>query len=67
MRTIKIIEHMSLDGIISPGARGEYSPGRGIRLFSDSVDPREFTFVSSKSTPTGVMLNTYRHVGVLKS
>jgi dihydrofolate reductase len=41
--------------------------GRGKRLFSDSVDPRELAFVSTKATPTGVHLNTYRHVGSLQT
>jgi dihydrofolate reductase len=40
--------------------------GRGKRLFSDTVDARELAFVSSKATPTGVLLNTYRFVGPLK-
>ena len=40
--------------------------GRGKRLLSDSVDARELAFVSTKTTPTGVLLNTYRHVGPLK-
>jgi dihydrofolate reductase len=39
--------------------------GRGKRFFSDNVDPRELAFVSTKATPTGVLLNTYRHVGSL--
>jgi dihydrofolate reductase len=39
--------------------------GRGKRLFSDGADPRELAFVSSKATPTGVLINTYRHVGAL--
>ncbi len=37
--------------------------GRGKRCFPDSVDPRELALVSSKASPTGVLLNTYRHVG----
>ena len=37
--------------------------GRGKRFFSDSADPRELAFVSSKATPTGVLLNAYRYVG----
>jgi dihydrofolate reductase len=41
--------------------------GRGNRFFSDSVDPREFAFVSTKATPTGVLINTYRHVGALQT
>ena len=39
--------------------------GRGKRFFADTVDPRELAFVSSQATATGVLLNTYRHVGAL--
>lgn len=39
--------------------------GRGKRFFSDKVDPRELAFVSTKVTSTGVLINTYRHVGAL--
>ena len=41
--------------------------GRGKRFFSDSVDGRELAFVSTKSTPTGVLVNTYRYVGSLRT
>lgn len=41
--------------------------GRGKRFVSDSADPRELALVSTKSTPTGVLLNTYRHVGSLRT
>jgi len=41
--------------------------GRGKRFFSDSADPRELALVSTKSTPSGVLLNTYRHVGPLRT
>jgi dihydrofolate reductase len=41
--------------------------GRGKRFFSDSVDPRELAFVSTKSTPTGALINTYRYVGSLRT
>ncbi len=41
--------------------------GRGKRLFSDKIDARQLAFVSTKTTPTGVLLNTYRYVGPLKS
>ena len=41
--------------------------GRGKRLFSDRFDARELAFVSTKATPTGVLLNTYRHVGSLRT
>ena len=40
--------------------------GRGKRFFSDTADPRELAFVSTQVTPTGVLLNTYRHVGALR-
>jgi dihydrofolate reductase len=41
--------------------------GRGKRFFSDSADPRELTLVSTKATPTDVLMNTYRHVGSLRN
>jgi dihydrofolate reductase len=41
--------------------------GRGKRLLSESFDARKLEFVSTVSTPTGVLLNTYRHVGSLNS
>jgi dihydrofolate reductase len=41
--------------------------GRGKRFFSDSVDPRELAFVSSKGSATGLLMNTYRHVGSLRT
>jgi dihydrofolate reductase len=41
--------------------------GRGKRFFSDNVDPREFALVSTKATPTGVLMNSYRHVGALRT
>ena len=41
--------------------------GRGKRCFSDSADPRELTLVSSKATPSGVLLNIYRHVKSLRT
>jgi dihydrofolate reductase len=41
--------------------------GRGKRFFSDSVDARELAFVSTKTTLTGVLINTYRHVGPLQT
>lgn len=39
--------------------------GRGKRFFSGGADPRELAFVRTKTTPTGVLINTYRHVGSL--
>ncbi|HEY4417708.1 MAG TPA: dihydrofolate reductase family protein [Verrucomicrobiae bacterium] len=41
--------------------------GRGKRFFSDNADPRELVLVSSKATPSGALINTYRHVGALKT
>jgi dihydrofolate reductase len=41
--------------------------GRGKRFFSDSADPRELAFVSTKATPTGALINSYRHVGALRT
>lgn len=41
--------------------------GRGKRFFSDDANPRELAFVSTKVTATGVLLNTYRHVGSLQT
>lgn len=40
--------------------------GRGKRILADCVDARELAFVSTKTTPTGVLLNTYRYVGALR-
>jgi dihydrofolate reductase len=40
---------------------------RGKRLLSDTADARELAFVSSKATPTGVLVNSYRYVGPLRS
>src|SRR4051812_43538646 len=39
--------------------------GHGKRLWSDTSSARELALVSTKSTPTGVMINTYRHVRAL--
>jgi dihydrofolate reductase len=42
-------------------------PGRGKLFFSDGGDPRELALVSTKATSTGVLINTYRHVGTLRN
>lgn len=39
--------------------------GKGKQLFSEKYAARELAFVSTKATPTGVLLNTYRYVGAL--
>jgi dihydrofolate reductase len=41
--------------------------GRGKRLFSDRARARELALVSTKATPTGQLVNTYRHVGSLRA
>jgi dihydrofolate reductase len=41
--------------------------GRGKRFFSDSADPRELALVSTKAAATGVLMNTYRSVGSLRT
>jgi dihydrofolate reductase len=41
--------------------------GRGKRFFSARVGPRELAFISSQATATGVLINTYRHVGALRA
>jgi len=41
--------------------------GRGKRCFSDSADPRELALVSTSATPSGVVVNTYRYVGPVRT
>jgi dihydrofolate reductase len=41
--------------------------GRGKRFFEDSADPRELALVSTKVVSSEVLMNTYRHVGSLRS
>jgi dihydrofolate reductase len=41
--------------------------GRGKRFFSDSADARELALVSTKAMSSGVLMNTYRHVGSLRT
>jgi dihydrofolate reductase len=41
--------------------------GRGKRLLSDSVDPRELALVSTTAMPSGLILTTYKFVGSLKT
>jgi dihydrofolate reductase len=40
--------------------------GHGKRFFSDQAVPCELALISSQITPTGVLLNTYQHVGALQ-
>lgn len=39
--------------------------GKGKRLFENGVPPRRLSLVATRSTPRGVLLNTYRPVGPL--
>jgi dihydrofolate reductase len=41
--------------------------GRGKRLFQDSDDPRELVLASTKVVSSTVLVNTYRHVGSLRT
>ena len=41
--------------------------GRGKRFFSDTAGPRELALVSTKATSTGQLMNTYQHVGSLRT
>jgi len=41
--------------------------GRGKRVFSDRADPLELAFVSTMTSPTGLLMNTYRYVGSLRT
>ena len=41
--------------------------GRGKRFFPESADPRGLAFVSTKATPSGLIVNTYRYVGPLQT
>ncbi len=40
--------------------------GRGRRFFSGDIDPRELALIGTKATPTGVLISTYRCVGLLQ-
>lgn len=40
--------------------------GRGKRVLAESVNARELALTGTKSTPTGLLINTYRHVGSLR-
>jgi dihydrofolate reductase len=39
--------------------------GLGKRFFSESAEACELALVNTKATPTGLLINTYRHVGRL--
>jgi dihydrofolate reductase len=41
--------------------------GKGKRFFSDNADPRELALLNTKTTSSGVFMNTYRPVGPLRT
>ena len=41
--------------------------GRGKRFFSDNAEPRELALTSTKAASSGVLMNTYRPVGSLRT
>ena len=41
--------------------------GRGKRIFSDVVDPAELKLLSSKATPSGVVISTYQPAGAMRT
>ena len=41
--------------------------GTGKRFFSHSADPRELALVATKAAPSGVLMNTYRPAGPLRT
>ena len=41
--------------------------GKGKRFFSDGTPPRELSLVSSKAGPSGVVMNTYKPSGPLRT
>ena len=41
--------------------------GRGKPFLADSADRRALSVASTNATPTGVLVNTYRHVGPLRN
>ena len=41
--------------------------GRGKSILSDTADPLDLALVSTKATSSGVLINTYRYVGSLRT
>lgn len=41
--------------------------GNGKRFLSDDVAPSELSLASTRPTPSGVLINTYRYVGALRT
>ncbi len=40
--------------------------GQGKRLLADHINARELVLTHSKATPTGLLINSYKHLGSLK-
>jgi hypothetical protein len=59
MRKLKIIEHISLDGVIQHSRDDD-------DFFAEGTPAHPFELVSTTTTPTGVILTTYKVVGPLK-
>ncbi len=41
--------------------------GKGKRLFAEGTPPRAFELVSTRTSPTGILANSYKAVGTLKN
>jgi dihydrofolate reductase len=41
--------------------------GRGLRFFAEDAAPCELSLLSSQATPTGLLFNTYRFVGPMRT
>ena len=41
--------------------------GKGKRIFAEGTPPRAFEFISTKVSPTGIMINKYRFEGPLRN
>ncbi len=54
MRKIRIFEPTSLDGVIPLPGDSDFARG--------GWSARELALVSTKVSPTGMLINTYRHV-----
>ncbi len=65
MRKLKIMEHISLDGVIQHSA--DDLLGTGKRFFAEGTPPRSFELVSTKAMPSGIILSTYKLAGPLQA
>ena len=41
--------------------------GTGKRFFAEGTPPRSFELISTKATPSGIILSTYKAAGPLKT